>query len=614
MAYLVLRTLLANHQTPREIITDRGSLFTSTFWQNLLRGLGSKPKLSTSFHPQTDGQTERTNQTLEQYLRIFSNNPQDNWVELLPMAQFAYNSSRSSTTRRTPFYANYGYEPTAYREEIAPKTSIPMLNGSQGINEQAARRVQELRSLHEKLRQQIAQQNEKASIQANKKRIKGPILKGGDKVYLSTKNLPTGRPSKKLDAVRIGPFEVKKRIKEVNYELRLPRNMRIRPVFHVSLLEPAPADAPLETDIEMEPDQKNYEVDQLLDVRKFGNQWRYLIRWKNYAPEEDSWEPLKCLNCPQSLEQFHKENPGKADPRSKGYQRAPQANCQGRPGRSRQRRHQKKPQKEQVARIQQSKTELRDSQSHPHGQHLLGVPDLQSKINRELRTQSRVAGGSEVAFRYAPRWRKHLVAQRPTGPPQHEDSPEPHRNDAVLRAAQKKDDQSVAGPLAVECEANRDSFQDDPIWRSGRTGRNENRENSIQRTTQKTTKYGKDASSSHRVNRALSLKCLRPGTRPRGQPDGQPKHASGGPEGMAERRKEEEDTPSAAGAAHISSLYAGPADQDTQSLKPTLRDEAEEEEGACYEQPVRLLFTVWSTKQCGRAAMGRAGCRTEPPG
>ena len=310
MAYLVLRTLLANHQTPREIVSDRGTLFTSTFWQTLLAKLGAKSKLSTSFHPQTDGQTERTNQTLEQYLRIFSNHPQDNWVELLPMAQFAYNSSKSSTTGRTPFYANYGYEPTAYREGTAG------LNGSQGINEKATQKVEELRSLHDKLREKIAQGNEKMAQQANKKRIEGPILKGGDKVYLLTKNLPTLRPSKKLDAIRIGPFEVKKRIKEVNYELRLPKNMRIRPVFHISLLEPAPADAPLETDIEMEPDQTDYEVEQLLDVRKFGNQWRYLVKWKNYPSEENSWEPIKCLkDCPKRLEQFHQQNPQKFDPR-----------------------------------------------------------------------------------------------------------------------------------------------------------------------------------------------------------------------------------------------------------------------------------------------------------
>ena len=226
------------------------------------------------------------------------------------MAQFAYNSSKSSTTRRTPFYANYGYEPTAYRE------TAPTANSSHGINEKATRKVEELRLLHDKLRERIAQGNEKIAQQANKKRIEGPILKRGDRVYLLTKNLPTLRPSKKLDAIRIGPFEVKKRIKEVNYELRLPRNMRIRPVFHISLLEPAPADAPLETDVEMEPDQTDYEVEQVLDVRKFGNQWRYLVEWKNYPSEENSWEPIKCLkDCPKRLEQFHQQNPQKFDPR-----------------------------------------------------------------------------------------------------------------------------------------------------------------------------------------------------------------------------------------------------------------------------------------------------------
>ena len=309
----------------RDCHRSRNPVHGPTFWQTLLSKLGAKSKLSTSFHPQTDGQTERTNQTLEQYLRIFSNYPQDNWVELLPMAQFAYNSSRSSTTGRTPFYANYGYEPTAYREGTPGERN---LNSSHGINEGATQKVEELRSLHDKLREKIAQGNEKMAQQANRKRIEGPILKGGDRVYLLTKNLPTLRPSKKLDAIRIGPFEVKKRIKEVNYELRLPRNMRIRPVFHISLLEPAPADAPLETNIEMKPDQTDYEVEQLLDVRKFGNQWRYLVKWKNYPSEENSWEPIKCLkDCPKRLEQFHQQNPQKFGSKAAKFKGAVEPDC-----------------------------------------------------------------------------------------------------------------------------------------------------------------------------------------------------------------------------------------------------------------------------------------------
>ena len=72
--------------------------------------LGTKHKLSTSFHPQTDGQTERTNQTLEQYLRAYVNYRQDNWVQLLPLAQFAFNNSKC-VTGISPFYANYGFHP-----------------------------------------------------------------------------------------------------------------------------------------------------------------------------------------------------------------------------------------------------------------------------------------------------------------------------------------------------------------------------------------------------------------------------------------------------------------------------------------------------------------------
>ena len=71
--------------------------------------LGANHKLSTAFHPQTDGQTERLNQTLEQYLRSYVNHQQDNWVQILPMAQFAYNSATAEATKVSPFFANYGY-------------------------------------------------------------------------------------------------------------------------------------------------------------------------------------------------------------------------------------------------------------------------------------------------------------------------------------------------------------------------------------------------------------------------------------------------------------------------------------------------------------------------
>jgi len=87
---------LANHGMPRELISDRDKLFTSHFRQALTARLGVQHRLSTAFHPQTDGQTERTDQTLEKYLRCYVNYPQDDWVQLLPLAQFAYGEAREA--------------------------------------------------------------------------------------------------------------------------------------------------------------------------------------------------------------------------------------------------------------------------------------------------------------------------------------------------------------------------------------------------------------------------------------------------------------------------------------------------------------------------------------
>jgi hypothetical protein len=240
-AYIFQRTVLSNHQMPAEIISDRDKIFTSRFWRTLTALLGTNHKLSTSYHPQTDGQTERINQILEQYLRFYVDFKQDNWVQLLPMAQFAYNSAMQSTIGMSPFYANYGYNPEAYRE--------PRPNDRQ--SQQATLRTENLKTLHQWLAKEIEFLNLRAAKYFDERRLKGPTLKEGDKVFLLRKHFTTkGRPSKKLDHVKIGPLEVievlgKGTRDPVNYRLKLPKNMRMHPVFHISLLEPAPPNAKL---------------------------------------------------------------------------------------------------------------------------------------------------------------------------------------------------------------------------------------------------------------------------------------------------------------------------------------------------------------------------------
>ena len=103
LAYAFYKHIVANLGLPTQIITDRDKLVVSKFWQSLMDLMGVQHKLSTAYHPQTDGQTERLNQMLEQYLRNYVNYQQDNWVELLPVAQLAYNTAKNATTGCTPF-------------------------------------------------------------------------------------------------------------------------------------------------------------------------------------------------------------------------------------------------------------------------------------------------------------------------------------------------------------------------------------------------------------------------------------------------------------------------------------------------------------------------------
>ena len=111
LARLFFEHVICKRGVHDNIVTDRGTQFTSRFWTRVCSHLSTDHRLSTAFHPQTDGQTERQNQTMEQYLRAFCNYEQDNWVELLPLAEFAYNNAIHASTRMTPFWANYHYHP-----------------------------------------------------------------------------------------------------------------------------------------------------------------------------------------------------------------------------------------------------------------------------------------------------------------------------------------------------------------------------------------------------------------------------------------------------------------------------------------------------------------------
>src|SRR5271169_6841721 len=127
-ARIYLKEVWKHHGLPLKIVSDRGPQFVSKFMIELLRLLGIRRATSTAFHPQTDGQTERVNQELEQFLRIFVNERQDDWEELLPMAEFAYNNHVHSSTQATPFYIDTGRHPRMGFEPHQPLSEMASVN------------------------------------------------------------------------------------------------------------------------------------------------------------------------------------------------------------------------------------------------------------------------------------------------------------------------------------------------------------------------------------------------------------------------------------------------------------------------------------------------------
>lgn len=155
--------------------------------------------MSTAFHPQSDGQTERINQSIEQYLRIYTNYSQCDWESLLPLAQFVYNDSYHSATKLTPFYANYGYHPQFEAQPI---------NASQTKNVEAENFVKNLVDLHQQLRENLEEAAQRMKIHYDKKVSASPHFQIKDKVWLSAKFIKTQRPSNKLDSKYLGPFAI----------------------------------------------------------------------------------------------------------------------------------------------------------------------------------------------------------------------------------------------------------------------------------------------------------------------------------------------------------------------------------------------------------------------
>ena len=237
---------------------------------------------------------------MEQYLRAYVNYLQDNWVTYLPMAEFAANNQFSETIMSTPFMANYGFHPRCTIE------LNPALQKKQDFDATAT--AQKLSEIQDWLKGEMAYTQEQQAEYANSSRLTAPRYIPGDKVWLSSKHIITKRPSRKLDRVHLGPFEIIKPVGNLAYELNLPPPMKIHPVFHVSLLETA-ADDPLpEQHIEPPPPvladgEEAWEVEKILYSRLHYQRRQYKVKWVGF--NEPSWESASDLdNAPDRVNVF----------------------------------------------------------------------------------------------------------------------------------------------------------------------------------------------------------------------------------------------------------------------------------------------------------------------
>jgi len=203
------------------------------FTKELYRLLGIRISSSTAWYPQTDRQTERVNQELNQFLHLFVNKRQDDWYDLLPIAEFQHNNYVHSTTQQPPFLLDTGRIPCMGFEPRQDPSSLKTVNEF----------TKRMESTTEEAKSAIRKAQEDMTRYYNRRRSLAPVFKPGDRVYLDASDIKTTCPSPKLSYRRLGPFKIECQVRPSAYLLKLPHGLRqLHPVFNMVKLSAAPDD------------------------------------------------------------------------------------------------------------------------------------------------------------------------------------------------------------------------------------------------------------------------------------------------------------------------------------------------------------------------------------
>ncbi|PNX77561.1 transposon Tf2-1 polyprotein [Trifolium pratense] len=289
IADVFCKEIVKLHGIPLSIVSDRDPIFISSFWKELFKLQGTKLKMSTAYHPESDGQTEVVNRCLETYLRCFIADQPRTWVSWVHWAEYWFNTTFHSTAEKTPFEIVYGRPPPLLSRWVQGETRVESVQRDLLDRDEALRQ----------LKSQLLRAQEKMKSQADKRRTDRSFICGEwvfVKLRAHRQQSVVTRINAKLAARYYGPYPIVEKIGAVAYKLKLPEGSRVHPVFHVSLLKKAVGKYHEEEELPelLEEPIDVFEPEAVLATRKLKQQGevinQVLIQWRGKTAEEATWE------------------------------------------------------------------------------------------------------------------------------------------------------------------------------------------------------------------------------------------------------------------------------------------------------------------------------------
>ena len=292
IADVFVDTIYRLHGLPAAVVSDRDPIFTSTLWQGIFARVGTELCMSSSYHPQSDGQTERVNQTVECYLRCFISAHPQHWAKWLSLCELWYNTNWHSSTGKSPFEVVYGHPPRYFG--VQPYSAIAADSVEQWLHHKT--------TVLASVKQHLERAKQRMKVQADKKRVDRQF-EVGDMVFFKlqpyVQDSVADRSNQKLSFKYYGPYKVLARVGEVSYRLDLPAASKIHPVVHVSLLKrflkpDTQVQASLPSSVSYLQIPEKF-LQRRVIFKHHKNVEQVQVKWSHAPMEEATWEDVEAL-------------------------------------------------------------------------------------------------------------------------------------------------------------------------------------------------------------------------------------------------------------------------------------------------------------------------------